>query len=413
MRKIGVIAFLWMSLLSWGQERELFGSFADTVACVGIYEWDHLGASSVSAGFMQQVLLKRDLSRDVINEEELALGRQTNLVSLHSERGGYWLAASPLLKNTPLRWGLSMGQQYRAYADFSQDAFRLVFKGNLPYEGEQLEVGDVAFRMYAFDQLKFHLLYPLKRGETVHSFGLELGFLAGKKLQRIEAFNTSLYTAPYGEYLDVETNFSYAHSHTKVFYKGYGGMASLYYSYQKKKSSFELLLKDVGALRWGNRMKYIAKDTVGRFEGFDLASFLKQPGTSLNTDSIQQALVGKYRDTNAYVSPVLTEFFVKYTYRLNEKWSLEAGGGLRSVYYFQPWLFEKNTLHLSSNSSLSVMFTYDGFNPLFSRWPGVGLEMKRRWGSWQFSLAAPFVSAVFSSRSNAGAALYMNINKSF
>lgn len=155
----------------------------------------------------------------------------------------------------------------------SNDAMRLLLRGNKQFENETAFLDDSKFRYFDYQSLKTGFIQYKEN----YSYGLNIGFVAGKSFANADINALSLFTAPFGEYLDINSDLMFIQNNSNSYYNGFGGMVDLFYQRKMNdKFSFGITATDIGFINWNNKTNIVKSDTSFRFDGIaidDLFSF--------------------------------------------------------------------------------------------------------------------------------------------
>lgn len=178
---------------------------------------------------------------------------------------------------------------------FSRDAFQVSFFGNKAFEGRTAELGPGRFDRQVYQTLAFGV------GKGPLGPYVELGLVAGWQLDQGHVRRASLYTAPLGEFLEVDLDGSYTRSDTARTNapRGLGGVINAGWSQQIRflgnQAKFSIEARDVGLIAWGASSLSVQKDSLIHFDGFEIAGILDLDELVLNQHSLQDSLGLGYR----------------------------------------------------------------------------------------------------------------------
>lgn len=178
-------------------------------------------------------------------------------------------------------WSIGLSHQDDLSAMFGRDVFNTVFYGNKSYAGKTADFGNSGVRYQRFQQLNLGLFDK----ETLSS--VSLGIVNGNQAIFADLDNAGMFTAPNGEYIDLEANGSFAISDTAqpagLVMNGLGAVVNFEWNIpiaigqEKEKTAFlRIGATNLGFIRWNNKTVQYAVDSTYHYEGFlidDLTEF--------------------------------------------------------------------------------------------------------------------------------------------
>jgi len=177
-------------------------------------------------------------------------------------------------KNKPGDQYIHFGFEHQHFLDtyLDQDLVKLVMKGNKPFAGETLYFDDSKYYNVYFNRIKGGMGHIFGSADAYHRVTWSLGFNVGQNFDFINVENSSLYTDPQGDYLDItaiaETKLSDTVWAEVYQINGLGGSVDLDYSYTKTENfHIDFSLKNLGVLFWNGNTFTGTIDTTFRFEG--------------------------------------------------------------------------------------------------------------------------------------------------
>ena len=147
--------------------------------------------------------------------------------------------------------------EHQHYFDtyIDDDLAKLLMKGNKPFADQTLEAPDSKYYNTYFNQLKGGMGHRIGNSDAIQYFTWAIAFNAGQNYDNIEVQNSSLYTQPEGDYIDITANANTQLSDTvwaEVYeIRGLGLSADVEYSYTKPEDfHFDITLKNLGFINW-------------------------------------------------------------------------------------------------------------------------------------------------------------------
>jgi len=232
-------------------------------------------------------------------------------------------------------WGYYVGASYRMMGDvgMSSDAMRLLLNGNGPYRGETLDLTGTRGDFSTFQKIQFGFIKtwrPKRENGWHHQLGFSISYVNGNINRAFDLGESSLYTDPDGQYLDMQVRdmqFSSSDPDRNSFFfpNGTGAATSLFYEMGNSRHTFSVALNDLGFIGWNDLSPQTRVLGDFRWEGFvipNLANigenFFEDYGDSLRaTHLLEEANVARTTLMPFQVS-------LGYAYRI-PSWSFIAG----------------------------------------------------------------------------------------
>ncbi len=166
-------------------------------------------------------------------------------------------------------------------ASLDDDLINLLLKGNKSFAGQTLIMKNSSYYNVYFNQIKGGMGHRFESGNSIHKLSWLLGFNIGQNYNDINLKNSSFYTQPDGDYLDIETSIMTELSDTvwgKIFeVNGYGVSADLEYHFTKSESfHVGFSLKNLGLIFWNGNTFTGEMDTSFIFNGISNDSLTGQ-----------------------------------------------------------------------------------------------------------------------------------------
>jgi hypothetical protein len=277
---------------------------------------------------------------------------------------------------------LHLGYKYRniLYADITKDALNLVLYGNKMYEDQTANLSKMKFENLTYNQVSLGIG---KKEQNLYA-SIMLSFLVGDNNQQLKVQSGGLYTAPYGEYLDINYAFRYNQSHVGQpgFFnpKGYGFSSDVHFEYEFNKGTLMVDVQDLGIITWGSQSFNYIKDTTFRFEGLiDIQNILKVNdykfefnGDSLIRDLASSKTNYRYNTTLPATFQVTYSFFEKIK---NTPVQINCGVQTRLLSNYYAMVYAKANFFLPKKFVTSLMLSGGGYS-LFNVGWDVGYQGK-------------------------------------
>jgi hypothetical protein len=169
-------------------------------------------------------------------------------------------------------FNLVIENQHYLDAMLDDDMIKLLMKGNKPFAGETLKASQSSYYNIYFNQIKLGMGHKLGKGETLQQFSWLVGFNLGQNYNRIEIENSTFYTHPQGDYLDITASLKTRLSDTvwaEIYnVNGYGFSTDLEYKITiPEKFHLGLTISDLGLIFWNGNTFNGQFDTSFVFNG--------------------------------------------------------------------------------------------------------------------------------------------------
>ncbi|MCB0804778.1 MAG: hypothetical protein KDC05_03215, partial [Bacteroidales bacterium] len=217
----------------------------------------------------------REVNQSGFLEDDLKSGQIDKLSKVSKACIRREIGGDLFFRNNNRFWFASFSHQYVLDAQLDRDLLKLLLNGNKPYAGKTMMVPGSEYYSIYFNQLKAGIGFSMQMGELTQTFSASIGLIAGQNYDELKVENSSFYTHPDGDYLDVnlhaETRLSDTSwaKFTEISGMGVGG--NLYYSMLKEKNFFvSAEIKNLGFISW-NKNPYTALiDTNIVFNGLEV-----------------------------------------------------------------------------------------------------------------------------------------------
>lgn len=170
-----------------------------------------------------------------------------------------------------------IGFEHQHFLDsyIDEDLAKLLLQGNKPFAGQTIQIPESRYYNNYFNQLKGGMGFRKGSGEAIQQFAFTIGINAGQNFDFIEVNNSSIYTDPDGDYLDIAVNANTKISDTvwaEVYQvNGMGLSTNMEYSYSKTDNfHFDVNVKNLGFINWNGNTFMGSVDTSFVFEGISM-----------------------------------------------------------------------------------------------------------------------------------------------
>lgn len=349
--------------------------------------------------FIGQELINRVLSyapRNIKYEDDIKLG----LMYKHAFKKGMELYFGYYTRNT-------------RHLITDKDAFKLIFEGNAPFENQTASLNNINFENLMYNQ------YSLGISKTDGHFlaGIILSYLQGYNDNQLMNPSGSLYTAPYGEYLNLnyDLNYNQATPGASKFFdlNGQGISADLRLEYSTPNWRVGLTIQDLGYISWKKSpVNYIA-DTSFTYSGINISNFTNISGSGingLNLDSVISAL-GPHKMQHAYNTtlPATIQLTFSRAFKLKKlAMVLSAGLNTKLLNDYYAYGYLKASFFLGQKWVTSVSAGGGGYS-LFN----LGWDVGKRWRNFDFILGSDNLIGSLLPMYYPGCSLYLRVAAHF
>lgn len=171
----------------------------------------------------------------------------------------------------------NFGFQHQSFADamLSSDIIKAALFGNKEFLGETISIPELQYNSIYLNQLFFGMTHQSVKDQFVQHFNWKINLNFGQNLSRLKIENSSLYTSPDGDALDLDIHLSYlkADSSWNEFYQpaGLGLGGDFYYAIDKPgKFHFHARVGNLGFISWYAYPTNTIVDTAFTFTGVEL-----------------------------------------------------------------------------------------------------------------------------------------------
>ena len=268
----------------------------------------------------------------------------------------------------------------------SRDGFQLIFEGNKPFEDKTASLNNISFQNLMYNQYSI----GVSKSDGHFFTGFNLSYLQGFSNQQLKNPNGSLYTAPYGEYLNLSYNMTLNEATTGStnFFdlNGQGVSADIRFGYSDEKSRFTISIQDLGYITWGKHPVNYTGDTSLTYNGIVINNLTNLSGSGiqgLKLDSVLAAL-GPKKTNNSYNTTLPATIQLTYSRLFKLKKNsmiLSAGINTRLMTNYYAYGYVKTTFLLDHQWATSVSAGGGGYS-LFN----LGFDFGKRWKNLDFVL---------------------------
>ena len=327
---------------------------------INVYGDFYLNSNSLSNKFLSSLLYKGDFIDEEMKDKNSKRLKKYNRLGL-DERAG----VQGVYNTKKLSYVFGVEQRVFAAAHFSDDLVELIFRGNAPFAGKDLNLNRTSINVFDYQSLFFGVQKQLKEGK--YTIGASASLIRGGKYQGLKMKNTSMYTEPLGQYIDIngDINFSrYPYDSAASSLKSYGKGAgvNLFFSMKTEKGRLNFEIRDLGFIRWKN-IKTYSGDSTFRYDGILINDILSN-GTSIASDITVDSIAIETRikiDTKSKTMFLPTVFHLNYVFSPNKKHSRTVGIRYMLASGYIPRVYLREADFLGKGFTLVNTFSYGGF----------------------------------------------------
>jgi hypothetical protein len=391
---------------------------ANNKSIIGFNSDLYLSSNSVNTKFINAFYSNLYITDDLKNSVKL---KDENYFGFKSQSNIYYSTIyDTVLGVANAGYKISLNDYSFTNTKFSKDLFNLVMYGNKMYENKTADISNLEINYLKFQSIEFgvfkHFAQP-KNGYHTLFFGFN--FIKGQDYQFLYLNKSSLYTAPYGEFVDVELNGAYfgadsvKTNYTSV--EGLGASLNFYWAYEDvlHKSRLEISFTELGLVSWyKNPINYYA-DTTAHFEGVeinDIFNITKQSYSEISKDSIINEVFSE-KNNKTFNKSLPKQFNISVTKILfNNKLNSALGlGYIFNANQFMPAIYLNNKYFFSPNFALSLITTYGGYSN-FRVGAGVDFKIFKRFNGF---LGSTNIMGFFKSENSYSQAAFVNFYYTF
>ncbi|MFO7721713.1 MAG: DUF5723 family protein [Bacteroidales bacterium] len=214
------------------------------------------------------------LSAEEISELDDML-RNENII------GGYYsydlLSISPWKRESNPKDTLflvgNLGYHQYQEANIPKAAAKLALHGNLQFEGMTVQLSPLHYQMQKYYQFKVGLMKVTTGSKGKFYAGFTAGISLGLQQMNIHVEEASLYTAPFGEFLTLQSMIHFSRSAPEPFspfgIHGTGPALDFFYAWLPRGKGPQLAVSftQLGFIMWDKNSYSYHRDTTIRFEG--------------------------------------------------------------------------------------------------------------------------------------------------
>jgi Family of unknown function (DUF5723) len=250
--------------------------------------------SAFAANFLQGSFLNNNLKQEVSSNLQ-----STNRLGYSLNYGALGVLYNDTInKKQVFNFFIALRHKDYLNAAFPPDVFNVAFYGNASYAGQNAKLSPFNLNNISYQQLEIGSVCTNFGGKA--KLGIGISFLAGQQLQAINISSGTLYTDPYGQYIQLASDSKYNASDSTPghsYLNGYGASLDIYFSapYKigKKDGMITVSVTDLGFINWNSHSLSYNKDTTYTYNGFTINNLNDLQNAAINNLS-KDSLQNKY-----------------------------------------------------------------------------------------------------------------------
>jgi hypothetical protein len=292
---------------------------------------------------------------------------------------------------------------YVEEVSFSKPLAQIVLHGNLPFEGENVPLAPFEYRLLHYQQILFGICKISRTHRGAFFAGFTGGIALGMKHMEINLSDGSLFTAPFGEYINLYTRMDFMRSAPETMkplsYQGAGPVLNFFYRWTLGSgTSFSFSLEQLGFIRWNNRSYSYSRDTTFSFEGI-VADNIFQMGQgwekSITPDTLDYWF-NLYGEPHRHFSSLPASIRLAGLHRFKSSpFSLEGQFLWQPNTLMKPYGMLGLEWQITPSVAISRNYAIGGYSRFSS---GIGMKLKIR-RDWYLSLSTNALIPAFENSS--------------
>jgi hypothetical protein len=385
------------------------GDASNRIIIDGNYYSNSIG---VPANIGYNLLFNRPISNALINRADKHLGNEVKF----EENLNTGLTYEHYFKKADLT--LVVGYNFRQMLDLAapKQAFETVFYGNAHFEGDTANLSNIHFDYYQYNQYSIGVIKRIDYGKYQMELGVTGSFLQVSNNVDIETGNTSIYTAPYGEYIDIDYNLTYNQatgSAPKFFaLNGLGASGDFHLAFANKdkwKISFDV--KDLGIISFRRyEVNYSGSNNVN-FQGIVIPNLLNFSTQTFDTLNLDSALLSKLPSKTNNQYSIFLPFTANLAFSkplLHDRLVLTVGAQYRFLPNYYVYGYVKANYFIQPDMIISASAGAGGYS-LFD----LGFEFAKSWKYFDMAVGSSNLIGLIVPSAYSGSGFYIRLGTTF
>jgi len=366
----------------------------------------------IPASFAYNLLFNQPISNNLINRADKHLGNEVKF----EENLSPGITYEHYFKKADLT--LVIGYNYRQMLNLSapKQAFETGFYGNAHFEGDTANLSNIHFDYYNYNQLSIGVIKRIDYGSYQMQMGITGSFLQVINNIDISTGNTSIYTAPYGEYVDINYNLTYNQGSTTppnfTSLNGIGASGDFNLTFSNKdkwKLSFDV--KDLGIMSFRlHELNYSGSNNVN-FQGFVIPNLLNFSSQTFDTLNLDSALLSKLPSKSNNQYSLFLPFTASLTFSkplLNDRLVLTAAVQYKFLPRYYAYGYVKANYFIRPDMVISGSAGAGGYS-LFD----LGFEFAKSWKYFDLAVGSANLIGLVAPSVYSGSGFYLKLGTTF
>ena len=408
MKRIILIFLIALNHTSFSQEKSII--FSSEI---------NLESNAINGAIINEVFTIGYINNNLKNRI-ISLNEQSHVINLNLNTSFIYREKI----NNELSYNFSFSDVNHVNTKFDNNILKLFLKGNAEYENEKLNFATTNIRINRYQQFKLFLDYKKNK----YGVGLGLSYIYGNHNLTLISKRGSIYTAPNGEYLDLNydiNSFVTDTSNLSPFeHNGNGISLDLTGSLTFLNHKLDLYMLDFGYINWNNNSQNIYVDSAFTFNGIEVNNIFDFNDSILEISNIVDQYDNINQRNSTFKSYLCSNIGVKIskqvknkrfgmiTYGLNSKWQPYLDNKKLSFKKIRQGFKQSNyssfyyitTEIITNKISIIPKIAYGGYNENFNF--DLSLLLKRK---FSFSLGTQHLEYLFSKELARGFGIYFKI----
>ncbi len=210
--------------------------------------------------------LKDDILKKLNKENHFGLGMDNSLI--------LWPLLPLKISGKQYGIGLNIREVYFQDMDFTDDFFKLMYQGNVPFAGSTASLSPLNFLTNSYLEAGLNFI---SNSGTATKYSVGLSYVMGSRFYSFNASSAELFTSVDGDSLHANINLDYKSSNPSknqfFSFNGSGCAASFYLHHNfTANKSLTFAVDDVGFINWNRNSVSFKFDSSLSYTGFDIFS---------------------------------------------------------------------------------------------------------------------------------------------
>ena len=331
-----------------------------------------------------------------------------------------------LYKRNTTSFGLSIADRNIINASFSDDLLRLGFEGNFNHQDKTLNFGGTSIRADRFQQYTFSCATSIKQVKLSTS----VSYLSGNHHLSYIIEKGSLYTAPFGNSLDIDYNMSAFVTDTASLspfeHNGNGLSLGLSTEFQFKDHTIHLSFSDLGFIMWDPTSITLTSDSSFNFSAIEIEDILSFNDSLIEFNNLNDDIFNINKASFKSYIPATFHFKVSGygDYKYLKQYTLAVQGKWQPYLDNTPLSFKKIGQGFKESNFKTLYYVQSVFNAKYcdviptlsyggySSDTNLGLALSKG-KKYKFKIGTHHLEDILKSSKAQAASIYFNIKLQF